>query len=376
MNEKIFIKENKGVNNIALIIFITIVVAIISSSVTYLLLTNKFENTNVNIYDDTLNGTNIKYEIMKTDSPVVAISQKATPSVVGIKISATTENLFGMVSQSGSEGSGIVYSKDGYIITNYHVVEDAIDNKKANIKVLFTDGTEEAATIIAGDEISDLAVIKVNRNNLVPAEIGKSSDTKVGELAVAIGNPLGVQFAGSVTVGYISALNREITADGKTLYMIQTDAAINEGNSGGALVNSKGQIIGINTAKIGATGVEGLGFAIPIDTAIPIIEELITNKKITRPQIGITGFSITTDDAARYNLVVGVYVNDIVANTPASKVDIKKGDVIVGINGKDITTMEELNAIKNKQKIGDEITLKVYRQEKYLDVKLKLSEMN
>ena len=375
MSDKIFIKESKSTfKNLGLGLLI-VATGAVSSFATYAILENKdnSNNLNVDIYDG---ATTVKYEIKQTDSPVVAIAEKATPSVVGIQVTSTVKNGLGLLTQGGSEGSGIIYSKDGYIITNYHVVADAITNKEAEIKVLFTDGTQEKATIVAGDELTDLAVIKVERNNLVPAVIGKSSQTKVGELAVAIGNPLGVQFAGSVTVGYVSALNREVTADGKKFYMIQTDAAINEGNSGGALVNSKGDIIGINTAKIGQAGVEGLGFAIPIDTAIPIIEELITNKKVVRPQIGIQGFSITENDATRYNLVKGVYVNDVVENTPAAKANIKSGDVIVGINGTDITTMEELNDIKNKQKIGDEITLKIYRDEKYLEVKLLLSAMN
>ena len=374
MNEKIFIKENSNTRKNIATILIIIAVGVFSSLGTYTFLNNnKNNNENVNIYG---NGGSVKFEIEQVENPVVAIADKVTPSVVGIKVTYTSENVLGMLSKGGSEGSGIVYSKDGYIITNYHVIADVVNNKEAEIKVLFTDGSEEKASVIAGDELTDLAVIKVERDNLTVAEIGKSSSTKVGELAVAIGNPLGVQFAGSVTVGYISALNREIVADGKTMYMIQTDAAINEGNSGGALVNSKGQIIGINTVKIGATGVEGLGFAIPIDTAIPVINELIENKKVARPQIGISGFSISKDDATRYNLVKGVYVNEVMKDTPASKVDIKAGDVIVGINGKDITTMEELNDIKNKEKIGSEITLKIYRDDKYFDVKLVLSAMN
>ena len=374
MSEKIFIKENNNTGrNIGMVLAI-VAVGVFSSVGTYIFFNNNENNNkNVDIYG---NGGSIKYEIEQVENPVVAIAEKVTPSVVGIKVAVTSENMFGMLTQGGSEGSGIVYSKEGYIITNYHVISDAVSNKEANIKVLFTDGSEEKATIVAGDELTDLAVIKVERDNLVVAEIGKSSNTKVGEIAVAIGNPLGVQFAGSVTVGYVSALNRQVVADGKTMYMIQTDAAINEGNSGGALVNSKGEIIGINTAKIGATGVEGLGFAIPIDTAIPIINELIENKKVARPQIGISGFSISEDDASRYNLVKGVYVKDVIEKTPAAKANIKSGDVIVGINGKDITTMEELNDIKNKEKIGNEITLKIYRDEKYFDFKLILSAMD
>ena len=213
---------------------------------------------------------------------------------------------------------------------------------------------------------------KVEKTNLKAAEFGDSDAIEVGELAVAIGNPLGQEFAGSVTVGYISALNRTITSGGTTYNLIQTDAAINSGNSGGPLVSSKGKVVGINTAKISATGVEGMGFSIPINEALPIVEELITNKKVARPYIGITGVSISATDANKYNLVEGVYVHSVEANSPAELGGIKQGDVVVEVNGTKVLSVAEINVIKNKLKAGDKITLKIYRDKEYKELTITL----
>ena len=193
-------------------------------------------------------------------------------------------------------------------------------------------------------------------------------------MAVAIGNPLGLEFAGSVTVGYVSAVNRTITSSGSTYNLIQTDAAINSGNSGGPLVSSKGKVIGINTAKISATGVEGMGFSIPINEVLPIVEELITNKKISRPYIGITGVSIDETDAKRYSLVVGVYVQSVEIKSPAELGGLRQGDVIVEVNGTKVLSVSEINVIKNKLKAGDQITIKVYRSGEYKELKITLTE--
>ena len=276
--------------------------------------------------------------------------------------------------EADEEGSGIIYSEDGYIITNYHVIESAINNEKALVEVsLPNDDTKYEAKVIGGDQTTDLAVIKIDKTGLTKAELGESSKLEVGEMAVAIGNPLGEEFAGSVTVGYISALNRQITTDGRTYNLIQTDAAINPGNSGGALVNSTGKIIGINTVKISVTGVEGLGFAIPIDDALPIIKELIENGKIVRPYIGVSGIDLDENTAKRNNLVQGIYVAQVLNGSPAKEAGLQRGDVIVKIEGTEVKTMEELNKVKNTKKIGDTITLTVNRNGKETDVKVKLA---
>lgn len=370
MEEKMFIKEKRKSPQWMTILVVSLIGGVIGSVLTYVVLGDK----NTTISDtNTSTSTNVKYEVTKTDSPVVAIAAKAGPSIVGVKVRYTTQSFFG-TQEADEEGSGIIYSDDGYIITNYHVISSAISNNTAVVEVTIpnTDETYEAK-IIGGDETTDLAVIKIDKTGLAKAEFGVSANLKVGELAVAIGNPLGEEFAGSVTVGYISALNREITTDGRTYKLIQTDAAINPGNSGGALTNSTGQIIGINTVKISVTGVEGLGFAIPIDDALPIIKELIENGKIVRPYIGISGMNLDEATAKRNNLVQGVYVAQVLNGSPAKEAGLQRGDVVVKVEGKNITTMQELNAIKNTKKIGDNITLTVNRAGKEIDLSIKLA---
>lgn len=369
---KIYIKEARKNNNLAIIV-VAIVSSILGGIITYALIESKLDNISAS---DVQNSNLVtKYEISNVENPVVAIAETAGPSIVGVKVNYMASlGFFGNLTEADEEGSGIVYTEDGYIITNYHVIESAINNSTAKVIVTFAnDDKEYEASIIGGDETTDLAVIKIDANGLTKASIGKSSDIKVGELAVAIGNPLGQELAGSVTVGYISAVNRKITTDGRTYKLIQTDAAINPGNSGGALVNSKGEVIGINTVKISSTETEGLGFAIPTDDAMPIITELISSGKIVRPYIGISGMNLDETTAKLNNLVEGIYVVSVVNDSPASNSKIQKGDVIIAIEGKSITTMEELNEIKNTKNIGDEVTLKINRGGKEIDIKVKLA---
>ena len=367
---KIYIKETRKNNNVAIIV-VAIVSSIIGGLVTYGLIGSKIDSLSNS--NNSSNGSVTKYEISDVENPVVAIAETAGPSIVGVKVNYMSQGFFGSLKEADEEGSGIVYTEDGYIITNYHVIESAINNSTAKVTVTFANEDKEyEATIVGGDETTDLAVIKIDATGLTKATIGESSNIKVGELAVAIGNPLGQEFAGSVTVGYISAVNRKITTDGRTYKLIQTDAAINPGNSGGALVNSKGEVIGINTVKISSTETEGLGFAIPSDDAMPIIKELISNGKIVRSYIGISGVNLDETTAKMNNLVQGICVAGVVANSPASQSGIQKGDVITAIEGKEITTMEELNEIKNTKKIGDEVTLKINRSGKEVEVKVKL----
>ncbi len=376
MDDKVFIKEKKNVPQSIVVFIVAIIGGLVGSVLTYFALDNKIDSVlNSSNVANTSNTatTGIKYEITKTDSTVVAIAQKAGPSIVGVKVNYLSQSIFGL-KEADEEGSGIIYSQDGYIITNYHVIESAINNSSATVEVTLPNDDETyTATIIGSDSTTDLAVIKIDKTGLTAAEFGASSDLQVGELAVAIGNPLGQEFAGSVTVGYVSALNRKLTTDGRTYKLIQTDAAINPGNSGGALVNSQGKVIGINTVKIGATEVEGIGFAIPSDDALPIIKELIENKKIVRPYIGLSGINVDEITAKRNNIVVGIYVAQVYNNTPAKLAGIQKGDVIVAIDGTNVNTMEELNEIKNAKKIGDTVTLKINRAGKEIEVKVTLS---
>ena len=307
----------------------------------------------------------------------IAVAQKVLPSIVGIKVEYKVNSIFMMQQGTASaEGSGIIISEDGYIVTNNHVINSSSTSSYYEIgeatKVsvyLYNDTTEYEAKVVGTDETTDLAVIKIDKTGLTAAELGDSSSVQVGEFSMAIGNPLGMQ--SSVTSGVISAINRDVTdSDGKTFTLIQTDAAINSGNSGGALVNSQGQVIGINTLKVSATGVEGMGFAIPINSAKTIFEQLIQYNKVKRPYIGISGRDLDTATAKRNNLVVGIYVASVDDYSAAEKAGIKPGDVIIKADGKEIKTMNELNEIKNTHNIGDTMTVVVNRngQEKELTI--------
>jgi len=324
---------------------------------------------------------NLVSAAVQAGSTVTAIAKKAGPSIVGIRmtVSGTRTNYFGFTNSSVSEGSGIIISKDGYIMTNYHVVSGA-DPKQGTasrtiLEVFLPDGREAKATFRGGDEKTDLAVIKIDMKNLPVAELGDSSKLEVGELAVAIGNPLGMEFAGSVTVGVISALNRSIQINGRTMNVIQTDAAINEGNSGGALLNSQGKVIGINSAKIAASGVEGLGFAIPINDAWPVVEQLIKYGYVRgRPYIGISGKEITSIYASYYGIPKGIYVTDVIAGSAAEKAGIRRGDIIVAMAGKTVETVQDLDKIKESYKPGDTVTVTVDRNGKKVNLSLTFGE--
>ncbi len=312
------------------------------------------------------------------------VAKKVQPSIVAITVEYSVNSIFSRVPTTGTaKGSGIIISEDGYILTNNHVVNSSSSSSnyfyeigEANkVTVKLYDGTECEGTIIGTDSQTDLAVIKIDKDGLNAAELGSSSSVQVGEFAMAIGSPLGLD--NSVTAGIISAVNREVTdSDGNKYVAIQTDAAINAGNSGGALVNSKGQVIGVNTLKLAGDDVEGVGFAIPIDSTKEIYEQLIEYNKVKRPFIGITGIDLTEDLAKKYNLAssTGVYVQVIEDFSAAQKAELKVGDIIIEVDGKKVKNMDEINEIKNAKKIGDTMTLKVYRDGKEKDITVTLQE--
>ena len=258
-----------------------------------------------------------------------------------------------------SEGSGIIATSDGYIITNAHVVSGA-----SSLKVILSDGKTYQAKLIGSDNVTDLAVIKIEATGLPVAQFGSSSDLQVADTVMAVGNPGGMEFNSSVTIGYISALNREITNTdtGYTMKCIQTDAAINPGNSGGALVNMEGQVVGINSSKIVATGYEGLGFAIPIDVAQPIISQLKEYGYVKdRAVLGITGQYVDSMTARFYGLnTTGVYVASVTSQA-VSSAGVQKGDVITKIDDKTVTSMNTITALIATKKPGDTVTLTVTR---------------
>ena len=320
-----------------------------------------------------------------SDTSVYA-ANKILPSIVGIKIDYTVNStsIFGRTGSTTAtaSGSGIIISEDGYILTNNHVVSSSSSDSNSYYQIseatkvtvtLFNDETEYEAKIVGQDEQTDLAVIKIEKTGLTKAEFADSDDVKVGEFAMAVGNP--VNMTSTVTTGIVSAVNRKITdSDGKTYTCIQTDAAINSGNSGGALVNAQGKVIGINTLKLSGTGIEGIGFAIPINSTTDITSQLIQYSKVKRPFIGISGIDLDEATAKKYNLVIGVYVKSVEDFSSAEKGGLKSGDVIIEADGKSIKSMDELNEIKNSHQIGDTMKLKINRDGSEKEITLTLGE--
>ena len=308
------------------------------------------------------------------------IAAKLTPSVVCIQNYQVTQNYGFMQTDTSdssvspaSEGSGIIMSEDGYIITNAHVVEGA-----TSLKVMTSDGETYEAQLIGSDTVTDLAVVKIDATGLTAAEFGSSKDLRVADKVMAIGNPGGHELSSSVTIGYVSALNRAIANNttGYTMEYIQTDAAINPGNSGGALINEYGQVVGINSAKISATGYEGLGFAIPIDTAQPIISDLIQYGYVKdRAVLGISGQFIDSMTGRFYGLPQGEYVAQL-NSSEAQASGLQVSDVITAIDGQQLDSESTLRSAILSKKPGDTVTLQVYRSatQQSATVELKLSE--
>lgn len=265
-------------------------------------------------------------------------------------------------------------------MTNNHVVASENSSyysitEATGITVnLYNDTSEYEATIVGTDPYTDLAIIKIDKTGLVPAELGNSDELQIGEFVMAIGNPLGM--GSSVTTGVVSAVNREVSDGENNSYLaIQTNAAINSGNSGGALVNSLGQVIGINTLKIAGNGVEGMGFAIPISSTVDVVNQLIEFKSVKRPYIGLSGSAVSDAESKKYNLPKGVLVDTIEESSPAEKAGLQASDIITKIEGNSIKNVTELNRIKNKYKIGDTVSLTIIRNGEELELKVTLAEM-
>ncbi len=293
-----------------------------------------------------------------TEMATTEIAKKVGPAVVGITSTFQGQiNLFGGTSASSTQGSGIILSEDGYIVTNHHVVAGV-----SGISVTLNTGTNYEAKVVGLDEQTDLAVIKIEpKEQLTVANLGDSTALEVGERVVAIGNPMGLEFFGSVTQGIVSAVNRSITVDNRTMNLIQTDAAVNSGNSGGALINGYGEVVGINSVKVATSGVEGMSFAIPISEANPIISDLLEYGYVKgRPIIGISTRDVTAYMAASYSWPQGVQILSVSSDS-ARSAGLQQGDIIVSVNGQKISTGEELNQIKDQHKPGEQLTLEVYK---------------
>ena len=292
-------------------------------------------------------------------------------SVVSINVTGTSgTNFFGQPVKTASAGSGFVLTKDGYIVTNYHVVKDA-----DTVKVTMYNGDEYDAKYVGGDEDYDIAVIKVEATDLQPVTLGDSDKLNVGDHVLAVGNPLG-ELTFSISGGMVSSVNRAINVSGTPFNMIQTDASINPGNSGGPMFNEYGEVVGIVSAKYSSTGneaVEGLGFAIPINDVFAMIQDIMTNGYITnKPYLGITGGSMTEQMAAqyRYDIKEGVFVYSVEEGKAAEKAGLQMGDVITKVDDHDIKSMEDLTAVKKQYAAGDTSTLTIYRSGETMTVEL------
>ena len=294
-----------------------------------------------------------------------AIYEKCIPSTVTILCT---------LPRGSATGSGVVLSADGYVITNYHVVEGA-----TAVSVLFTDGRELSARMVGGDKLSDLAVLVVDAQDLIPAEFGDSDSLRVGDTVVAIGDPLGVELRGTMTDGIVSAINRNLTTEGRTLTLIQTNAALNSGNSGGPLINCYGQVIGINTMKIGdyvsSAGVEGLGFAIPSTTVKQIVDQLTSQGYVSgRPELGIQGVDVPEFYQFYYRMPAGVYVNGIADGSDAEAKEIQVKDIIIAVDGERIASTEDIESVLYDHKPGDVVEVIFYRGGYQYRVELTLGE--
>lgn len=334
--------------------------------------------TNTSTVVETSNPNLSQVSLTNYSDTAIYAAQKALPSMVSISVEYDV-NYMGMKKAVAGSGSGVILSEDGYILTNNHVISSAdsssfyqvSDAKSIKVKI-YGDDTEYSAEIIGTDSQTDLAVLKIDKTGLTPAELGDSSSVQIGEFVLAIGNPYNLDY--SVTAGIISALNREMTVENTTYNVIQADCAINSGNSGGALVNGKGEVIGITTLKLAGDGIEGVSFAIPVNETVPIYKELIEKGKISRPFVGISGIDLDEATAIRNGLTKRIYVDSVVSGSGAEDAGIMAGDIIVSFDGKDVSTMDELNAIKNTKNIGDKIEIKLYRKSELKTFTITLKE--
>jgi serine protease Do len=324
---------------------------------------------------DETNSTLSSAKTTNTDvSPASDIYSEACQQTVGISSEITTTNIFGQTVSGSTSGSGFVVSEDGYILTNYHVIEEAYKGGY-DITVMFYNGDTYTATVVGTESDNDIAVLKIDADGLTPAELGDSDSMMVGETIYAVGNPLG-ELSYTMTDGIVSALDREIaTDDSSIINMFQISAAVNSGNSGGPVYNGQGQVIGITTAKYGDVGVEGLGFAIPINDAIEIANELIQNGYVSgKPYMGLSAYDVSSSAVHYYNMVAGAYIASIEEGSCAEKAGMEVGDIITAIGETKVESVEDLKAAVKNYSAGDTAPITLYRSGKYETVDLVFDE--
>lgn len=379
--------NNKSVFTTVLVAFISAVIGAVCALFIYSSINNS-DTTNPVSTDTTASVTTSIPQFGDLNMSQVSLSaysdtaiyaaNKVLPSMVSVSVEYEVSYMGRTQTATGS-GSGVIISEDGYILTNNHVINSSDSSSFYQVSdatsvtiTIYGDDTEYSAKIIGADSQTDLAVLKIDKTGLTAAELGDSSSVRVGEFVLAIGDPYGLEH--SVTAGIVSALNREMTVENTVYKVIQADCAINSGNSGGALVNSKGQVIGITTLKLAGDGIEGVSFAIPINDTVDVYTGLIQNGKIARPFVGISGINLDEATAIRNGLTKGIYVDAVIAGSCAEKAGIQSGDIIVKFDGKEVSTMDELNAIKNTKKVGDNVEVTFYRKNEEKTVTLTLGE--
>lgn len=369
-------KKSVSVATVAICIILSAVIGAVSGFMTAHF--SKTDNEYVGQQNMTPNNVNINID-ETAESVVEAVAQKVTPSVIGIRTTTSVMNFFGGSSEATGEGSGVVYSADGYIITNYHVIADAITNKSGSKIEVFVDSNSAepyTATVVGYNISADLAVIKIEAANLTAIEIEDSSNLKVGQYVITVGNPGGLEFMDSVTYGVISGLNRVVSSD-TGIELIQTDAAINPGNSGGALVNAKGQLVGINSSKIVSEEFEGMGFAIPSNTVVEICNNIIAKENSPEPYIGISISEKYTANVLRYyGFPSGAVVLSVADGSPADEAGLEKGDIITKFNGVEITEYTVLEKVLGELSPNDMVLVTIYRNGRYYTSKITIGSNN
>ncbi|MBQ6847612.1 MAG: trypsin-like peptidase domain-containing protein [Clostridia bacterium] len=374
------IKKEKKRYGVGVVIVASLLAAVIGAVTSVTVLAPKFfaNNSTMTEKGETiLNKVNINVD-ETAENIVEAVAKKVTPSAVGIRTTTSVMSFFGGTQEASGDGSGVIYSSDGYIITNYHVIAGAIDGTNPKIAVYLDSADSEgySATVVGYNISADLAVIKIDAKNLTAIELANSDNLRVGQYVITIGNPGGLEFMDSVTYGVISGLNRVVSTD-SDVKLIQTDAAINPGNSGGALVNAKGELVGINSSKIVSEEFEGMGFAIPSNTVKEICDGIIDRENSPEPYIGISiSERYTADVLAYYGYPAGAVVLSVLDDSPAQKSGIAKGDIITEFGGKKISEYPILeNEIMNS-KPGDKVTIKIYRSGKYYNTEVTVGSNN
>lgn len=372
-------KPRKNGHSTAVVIIASLLAAVIGAISGVAVLGSVFSfdsNTTSAVQQTEGSSANINISVDETASSVAeAVASKCTDSVVGIRTTTSVSSFFGGSQEQTGDGSGVIYTADGYIITNYHVISDAVESSNSKIDVYVGDNKSESypASVIGYNISCDLAVIKISVSGLTPIELGDSDELKVGQQVITIGAPGGLEFMGSVTSGIISGLDR-IVSTNSSLELIQTDAAINPGNSGGALLNAQGKLIGINSSKIASVEYEGMGFAIPVNTVKEKCDKIISRNDDGQAYLGVSISSTYTSQVlAFYGYPSGAVVSSVAEGSPAANAGIERGDIITEFNGVKISEYTVLNDALYDCEAGDTVAVTIYRGGRYYTVDIKLA---